>query len=193
MYSKGSCSGRRSMRSMRRMPRRPNTRFKASSWPRPRANPGIQPRMDDVDVSRIDPGLGDEKIVVRHDLRDLRRRLHHTADRVEAQFQHGTVDGCDHLTPTQLYPHFSQTLPDLGPPDGNLAEFVQSESALRILSLGYFASAAAGPCGTALFMIGRERAYAGITFVALLGCIAANYLLAQDLGTLGPRLPRQAS
>lgn len=104
---------------------------------------------------------------------------------MEAQLQHGTVDGCDHLTPTQLYPRFGQTLLDLGPPDGNLAEFVQSESALRILSLGYFASAAAGPCGTALIMVGRERAYASITFVALLGCIAANYLLAQHLGALG--------
>jgi len=65
------------------------------------------------------------------------------------------------------------------------AEFVDSEATLRVLSIGYVASAAAGPCGTALIMIGRERFYAGFTFAALLVSVAANYLLAQHMGALG--------
>jgi O-antigen/teichoic acid export membrane protein len=64
-------------------------------------------------------------------------------------------------------------------------EFVVSETTLRVLSIGYLASAAAGPCGTALMMIGRERAYAGITFTALLMGVAANYILIQQMGALG--------
>jgi O-antigen/teichoic acid export membrane protein len=64
-------------------------------------------------------------------------------------------------------------------------EFAVSETTLRVLSIGYLASAAAGPCGTALMMIGRERAYAGITFTALVVGVAANYILIQQLGALG--------
>lgn len=64
-------------------------------------------------------------------------------------------------------------------------EFVASETALRVLSIGYLASAAAGPCGTALMMIGRERAYAGITFTALLVGVTVNYVLIQQMGALG--------
>ena len=63
--------------------------------------------------------------------------------------------------------------------------FIASETTLRILSIGYLASAATGPCGTALMMIGRERAYAGITVMALLAGVAANYILIQQMGALG--------
>src|SRR3546814_13343709 len=42
-----------------------------------------------------------------------------------------------------------------------------------------------GPGGTALMMIGRERAYAGITFVALLMGAGANYILIEQMGALG--------
>jgi O-antigen/teichoic acid export membrane protein len=54
-----------------------------------------------------------------------------------------------------------------------------------VLSVGYLASAATGPCATALMMIGRERTYAGLTFTALLASAAANYVLAQHMGALG--------
>lgn len=64
-------------------------------------------------------------------------------------------------------------------------EFVASEATLRILSVGYLASAATGPCGTALMMIGRERLYAAITFAAVLVGVIANYVLIQDMGALG--------
>jgi O-antigen/teichoic acid export membrane protein len=64
-------------------------------------------------------------------------------------------------------------------------EFVESEATLRVLSVGYLASAATGPCATALMMIGRERAYACLTFGALLASAAANYVLAQHMGALG--------
>lgn len=63
--------------------------------------------------------------------------------------------------------------------------FIASETALRVLSIGYLASAATGPCGTALMMIGRERPYAVITFIALLMGIAANYILIHQMGALG--------
>jgi O-antigen/teichoic acid export membrane protein len=63
--------------------------------------------------------------------------------------------------------------------------FIASETTLRVLSIGYLASATTGPCGTALMMIGRERAYAGITFIALLAGVAANYILIQQMGALG--------
>lgn len=64
-------------------------------------------------------------------------------------------------------------------------EFVGSEWSLRVLSIGYLASAAAGPCGTALMMVGRERTYAGITIAALLVGITTNYILIQHMGPLG--------
>jgi O-antigen/teichoic acid export membrane protein len=66
--------------------------------------------------------------------------------------------------------------------------FVASETTLRVLSIGYLASAAAGPCGTALMMVGRERAYAGITFATLLVGASANYVLIQQMGALGAAL-----
>lgn len=64
-------------------------------------------------------------------------------------------------------------------------EFVEARGIVRVLSLGYLVSAAAGPCATALLMIGRERIYAGLAFVGLLLNAFASYMLAQHLGGLG--------
>lgn len=76
-----------------------------------------------------------------------------------------------------LFPHLVLGL--FGP------AFIAGDSALRILSIGYIVSAAAGPCGTALMMIGRERAYAVITFAAFAVGALANFVLIQMLGALG--------
>jgi O-antigen/teichoic acid export membrane protein len=64
-------------------------------------------------------------------------------------------------------------------------EFVEARGILRVLSLGYLVSAAAGPCATALMMIGQERIYAGLAFVGLLLNALVSYMLAQHLGGLG--------
>ncbi|MGE5765671.1 MAG: polysaccharide biosynthesis C-terminal domain-containing protein [Bacteroidota bacterium] len=72
------------------------------------------------------------------------------------------------------------------------AEFVAGEWLLRVLSIGYLASAATGPCGTALMMIGRERAYACITGTALVVGVAANAVLIHHMGALGAALASAA-
>jgi O-antigen/teichoic acid export membrane protein len=64
-------------------------------------------------------------------------------------------------------------------------EFAEATEILRVLSLGYLASAAAGPCATALMMIGRERIYGVLAFAALVLSALGNYVLAQTLGGLG--------
>jgi len=64
-------------------------------------------------------------------------------------------------------------------------EFVEARGILRVLSLGYLVSAAAGPCATALMMIGQERIYASLAFVGLLLNALVSYMLAQHLGGLG--------
>jgi len=64
-------------------------------------------------------------------------------------------------------------------------EFVDAREILCVLSFGYLVSAAAGPCATALMMIGQERVYAVLAFAGLLLNAAASYVLAQHLGGLG--------
>ncbi|MDA5094652.1 polysaccharide biosynthesis C-terminal domain-containing protein [Aliiroseovarius sp. KMU-50] len=63
--------------------------------------------------------------------------------------------------------------------------FEESAPILRILGLGYLASAAVGPCGTALLMIGREKFYSILTGSTVvlngIGC----YILAQYFGGIG--------
>lgn len=56
---------------------------------------------------------------------------------------------------------------------------------LRLLSLGYLASAAAGPCATALMMIGRERVYGVLACASLLVYGLASYVLASRYGGIG--------
>ena len=64
-------------------------------------------------------------------------------------------------------------------------QFVASDNVLRVLSIGYLASAAAGPCATGLMMIGRERIYAVLAFANFALSAAITYLLARQFGALG--------
>ena len=72
------------------------------------------------------------------------------------------------------------------------AEFAEADTILRVLSVGYLASAATGPCATALMMIGRERIYGAIAFSTLLVNIAATALLARHFGALGAAVATSA-
>lgn len=65
------------------------------------------------------------------------------------------------------------------------AGFENAAPILRVLSVGYLISAAAGPCGTALMMIGRERIYGVLTTISVLVTGVGCYLLAQQYGGAG--------
>jgi O-antigen/teichoic acid export membrane protein len=64
-------------------------------------------------------------------------------------------------------------------------DFVGSEWILRVLSIGYLVSSAAGPCATALMMIGKEKVYGALAVTALLLNVVGNYALVQYAGSLG--------
>lgn len=64
-------------------------------------------------------------------------------------------------------------------------EFADAEPILRILSVGYLASAATGPCATALLMIGKERIYGVLAFVNMLLNALFGYYLAKNYGATG--------
>ena len=63
--------------------------------------------------------------------------------------------------------------------------FEEAAPILRVLSLGYLASAAAGPCATALMMIGRERVYGVLAFASVLVNSVGCYTLALTFGGVG--------
>jgi O-antigen/teichoic acid export membrane protein len=65
------------------------------------------------------------------------------------------------------------------------AGFEAGDWLLRILSAGYLISAAAGPCATALMMIGKERIYGWIALIGFLVNLAANYAAISYAGALG--------
>ena len=56
-------------------------------------------------------------------------------------------------------------------------EFVDGAQVLRILSIGYLISAAAGPCATALMMIGQEKAYSVVALLNVAFVIIASLVL----------------
>ena len=56
-------------------------------------------------------------------------------------------------------------------------EFVDGAQVLRILSIGYLISAAAGPCATALMMIGQEKAYSVVALLSVAFVIIASLVL----------------
>lgn len=64
-------------------------------------------------------------------------------------------------------------------------EFAKAHGVLAILSIGYLASAAAGPCATSLMMIGKERTYAilAAAFFALEAVL--SFVLASRYGAMG--------
>jgi O-antigen/teichoic acid export membrane protein len=64
-------------------------------------------------------------------------------------------------------------------------EFLAGDTMLRVLSIGYLVSAAAGPCATGLMMIGKENVYGALAVAALLFNAVGNYLLARYAGGLG--------
>lgn len=63
--------------------------------------------------------------------------------------------------------------------------FEEAAPILRLLSLGYLASAAAGPCATALMMIGRERIYGALACASVLLNGVGCYALALTFGGIG--------
>lgn len=64
-------------------------------------------------------------------------------------------------------------------------EFADAAPILRILSVGYLASAATGPCATALLMIGKERLYGVLAFINMLLNAALGFYLARNYGATG--------
>ena len=64
-------------------------------------------------------------------------------------------------------------------------DFVGADWILRVLSIGYLVSATAGPCATALMMIGKEKIYSALAVTALFLNIVGNYVLVQYAGGLG--------
>ena len=79
-----------------------------------------------------------------------------------------------------VFPEFS--LSWFGP------EFVDGAQVLRILSLGYLVSAAAGPCATALMMIGKEKVYGGVAVLGVAFVIIASLILIPLTGATGAAL-----
>jgi O-antigen/teichoic acid export membrane protein len=67
-------------------------------------------------------------------------------------------------------------------------EFVDGAQALRILSLGYVVSAAAGPCATALMMIGKEKAYGVVAAFSAVFVIVVSLILIPLVGAIGAAL-----
>lgn len=65
------------------------------------------------------------------------------------------------------------------------ADFEQGAPILRILAIGYFVSAAAGPCATTLMMIGHERTYGTLAVLGLGLNVAGMLLLVPTFGALG--------
>lgn len=63
--------------------------------------------------------------------------------------------------------------------------FTAAAPLLQVLAVGYMASAAAGPCGTALMMTGRERAYAVNAIIGLACALGGSLALVPSLGPLG--------
>ena len=63
--------------------------------------------------------------------------------------------------------------------------FSEAAPILRILCVGYLISAAAGPCGTGLMMIGFERTYGVVTTLSAIGIGAGCFLLAPQFGGKG--------
>lgn len=63
--------------------------------------------------------------------------------------------------------------------------FAAAAPLLQVLAVGYMASAAAGPCGTALMMTGRERAYAVNAIIGLACALGGSLALVPSLGPLG--------
>lgn len=65
------------------------------------------------------------------------------------------------------------------------AEFTKAYGVLAILSVGYLASAAAGPCATSLMMIGKERTYAILAAVFFAIEAGLCFVLASRYGAMG--------
>ena len=65
------------------------------------------------------------------------------------------------------------------------AEFTKAYAVLAILSVGYLASAAAGPCATSLMMIGKERTYAILAAVFFAVEAVLCFFLASRYGAMG--------
>jgi O-antigen/teichoic acid export membrane protein len=71
-------------------------------------------------------------------------------------------------------------------------DFVAAAPTLRVLGLGYLASAAAGPCATGLMMIGRERLYGMVAAATLLLNVVGVAVLGRSFGGFGAALATAA-
>mgnify|MGYP000146087962 CR=1 FL=1 len=65
------------------------------------------------------------------------------------------------------------------------SEFVHGAQVLRLLSLSYLVSAAAGPCATALMMIGKEKVYSAVAVLNVAFVIIASLILVPLVGATG--------
>jgi O-antigen/teichoic acid export membrane protein len=72
------------------------------------------------------------------------------------------------------------------------AGFAQSGPILKVLSVGYFASALAGPCATGLMMIGKERVYGIMAIGNLLMTAIITLVLSKSYGAMGAAMATSA-
>lgn len=109
--------------------------------------------------------------------------LHHAGETARLRREYGRVclasaaGGLPFLLLFGLAPQAA--LPLFGP------GFAAAAPLLQVLAVGYMASAAAGPCGTALMMTGRERAYAVNAIIGLACALGGSLALVPSLGPLG--------
>ncbi|SOD93422.1 lipopolysaccharide biosynthesis protein [Caenispirillum bisanense] len=109
--------------------------------------------------------------------------LHHAGETARLRREYGRVclasaaGGLPFLLLFGLAPHAALAL--FGP------GFTAAAPLLQVLAVGYMASAAAGPCGTALMMTGRERAYAVNAVVGLACALGGSLALVPSHGSLG--------
>ena len=109
--------------------------------------------------------------------------LYHAGRFVELRAEYGrlcflSVLGClPFFLCFAVFPTFS--LSWFGP------DFVEGAQVLRILSLGDLASAASGPCATALMMIGKEKLYGAVAIVGVAVVVIASLILVPVAGATG--------